>query len=104
MATRAEQFKAEQTRKGPPKPKKVARRPPAEVLDEGLGNDAPHHKRGTGHTKTRNLSEHAGKKASVALEDSATRPSRKSTRDSANRSKFESALRRREIIVSRSAD
>ncbi len=110
MATRAEQFRSqnERARRGAPKhPTKVPKRFPGEAATELIADALPPNqrkRRGIGHTATRNVSRHAGKKATFALEDSATKPSRKSTRKSANRSKFESALHRRAADRTESAD
>ncbi len=112
MATRAERFKAEVERSGvkrakkPVKPKTEAQTLEA-AAEEKKGKVAPkaaHAARGAGHTAERNASRHAEKKASFALEDSATKPSRKSTRKSANHAKPESALRKRAVTKARSAD
>jgi hypothetical protein len=110
MATRAEQFRAteERARRGAPKhpPKEPKRYPGHEATEQIAASLDPNERkrRGIGHTATRNVSRHAEKKATVALDDSATKPSRKSTRKSANRSKFESALRRRSTIATSSSD
>ncbi len=93
MATRAERFKAEVERSGP----KKAAQPKRKVTEKS----APAKKAGRrtddkDHTATRNVSKSAAKKAEVALEDSESgRPSRKSTRSSANRAKPASNLTRR---------
>ncbi|HVJ17762.1 MAG TPA: hypothetical protein VM686_20210 [Polyangiaceae bacterium] len=79
MATKAERFRAEEQRARQKPKKKVA---PA---------------RKAGPT-------HLGKKASVKLETSATVPSRKSTRKSANRSMPSSNLERREARKRRSPE
>lgn len=80
MATKAEQFKSRQQRKG----KKAV----------------PARKKPPGHEEapiSRNESVAAGRKASFALEQSGPdRPSRKSTRGSTNRQKPDSNLKRRE--------
>jgi hypothetical protein len=93
MATKAERFKAETQRSGPKKPPQPKRRvtkdsPPDEV--EGRRVDDPKH------TASRTVSKRAGEKSEVAQEDSASgKPSRKSTRASANRGKPDSQLTRR---------
>jgi hypothetical protein len=93
MATRAERFKSdEQLKQRRPRASKSKKHFPGETLTP----DGPAKKRGVGHTATRNVSVHAQKKATFALDDSATTPPRKSTRKSANRSKADSNLRRRE--------
>jgi hypothetical protein len=59
-------------------------------------------KAGAGSTASRNQSKRAAKKGGATLEDSATgRPSRKSTRKSANRTKPTSNLQRRAIRKAR---
>jgi hypothetical protein len=102
MATRAELFraKAEQKNARPKHSKKTPKHFPGEVRTE----NGPVKKRGVGHTATRNVSRHAAKKATYALEDSATKPSRKSTRKSANRIKFEAPLHRRSIVEARTPE
>jgi hypothetical protein len=91
MATKAEQFRTLQQQRAakehaPAKAKTAAKKP--KPAAEGAG--AP------GGTAERNRSARAGRKATAALEDSATRPARKSTRGSANRGKTSSNLERRE--------
>jgi hypothetical protein len=84
MATRSQQFRAEaQRRKSAPKAK--SKRSPAPVREKG----------------TVRSDQHAGKKASYALEASAPdgRRSRKSTRGSANRMKTDATLTLRESLV-----
>ncbi len=97
MATKAEAFRSEAERSGPKKakkPKKPRRDTPVDTAKPGVSATA--RKAGGGSTADRNRSEKAAGKASVALEDSAReRPSRKSTRKSANRSKPDSNLARR---------
>jgi hypothetical protein len=66
MATRAEQFRYEAERAGPKRPKRV-----------------PHPARATAGS-ARSESAHAERKASYTLEDSAGRPSRKSSRKASN--------------------
>jgi hypothetical protein len=86
MATRAEQIRANQARKGPsPKAKKRHANKMAKLAKKG-----PRHANKT-----------AGRKASFALEAGVShgRPSRKSTRASANRSKEDSTLEIREEFV-----
>jgi len=81
MATKAERFVMEQQLSKPKKPKQPKRR------------HAP--KGAVQPTAARNRSSHAAKKATYALEDSATgRPSRRSSRRSANRAKPGSNLTR----------
>lgn len=69
MATKAEQFRYEQQRKGAKKPKTVKK---VRTRDDG-------------NTDTRNVRKRADGEATAALENSTSgRPSRKSTRKSAN--------------------
>lgn len=100
MSTKAELFRREQAEKKraktakAPKPKKAK----ASGVDTAArGVSATDKKRGTKagktHTAERNRSQHAGRKASVMLEDSQSgKPSRKSSRKSANRLKSASGL------------
>lgn len=92
MATKAQQFKAEQQRKTakPPKPKRQPRRrrDPVQVDTSQPGVSATDRKVGGGRSGTRNLSNRSEAKGGAKLEDSATgKPSRKSTRKSAGRVK-----------------
>lgn len=98
MATKAETFRSKTARSGPKKPKKPARpRRDTPVDTAKPGVSATDRKAGKGgSTADRNRSKKAAGKAGAALEGSATgRPSRKSTRKSANRSKRDSNLARR---------
>lgn len=91
MMKKSEEFRRE-TLRPRPKAKKPKKAKPGGATKPAKAHQA----RGAGHTASRNRSEHAHRKASFALEDSATgRPSRKSSRASANRIKSDSALRRR---------
>ena len=97
MATKAEKARAATERSGPNK-KKRARKSPRNVPVDTANPETSASDRKAGGTSTaaRNRSKKAGRKAGVALEDSAeARPSRKSTRKSANRSKPDSNLARR---------
>lgn len=102
MATKAERFKAETERSG----KKKAPQPKRRVTEKS----APAKKAGrrtdeADHTATRNVSKRAADKAETTLEDSESgRPSRKSTRSSANRSKPASNLARRAVRSTRSPE
>lgn len=91
MATKAQQFKAQQTRTAkPPKPKRQPRRrrDPVQVDTSEPGVSATDRKVGGGRSGTRNLSNSAGAKGGAKLEDSATgKASRKSTRKSSGRIK-----------------
>lgn len=89
MSTKAERFRWEQERAKPDKPKQAKRTRKVSAVDTALpGVSATS-------TAARNRSTHAAKKATYALEDSATgRPSRKSTRRAKNRAKPNSNLTR----------
>lgn len=96
MMRKAEQFRREALR-----PKARLRKPrrtaahALEPVEPGARETTK--RRGGGHTASRNVSVHAARKASFALEDSATgRPSRKSSRGSSNRAKPDSNLKRRQ--------
>jgi hypothetical protein len=84
MQRKAQVFKRAETRSKakPAKPKKKAR---VEKIRAGVG------------TARRNRSERAAKKALVMLEDSATTPSRKSTRKGKNRSRANQHLERQKL-------
>jgi hypothetical protein len=93
---KAEEFRRE-TLRPRPKKAKAKKKKPVTANTALPGVSATDKKRGAGHTLTRNRSQHADRKASFALEDSATgRPSRKSSRASANRTKTDNNLRRRQ--------
>ena len=96
MVTKADDFRREQQAKErkknakPKKPKKAKRR---NVDTADVGVSATDEKRGALHTADRNRSMHAERKASVVLEDSESgKPSRKSSRKSANRLKMAAGL------------
>ncbi|CAN5724282.1 hypothetical protein BH11MYX4_BH11MYX4_65690 [soil metagenome] len=97
MATKAQAARAKADRSGPKKaksPKRPRRDSPVDTAQPGVS--ATDRKAGGTSTAARNRSKRAGHKAGAALEDSAkARPSRKSTRKSANRSKRDSNLARR---------
>lgn len=96
MATKAEMARARQERSGPKKPKKPRRpRRDLDVDTSKPGVSATDRKAGAGSTAKRNLSKRAAKKGGASLEDSATKPSRKSTRRSSGRAKRSSNLERR---------
>ena len=103
MLRKSEEFRRAAQRHAKKKPK--ARKPKRPTADTSLpGVSATAKKRGMGHTESRNESRHADRKASFALEDSATgKPSRKSTRKSSNRSKSDSNLRQRQTRRTTSA-
>ena len=79
MATKAQSFRSRAQREAhPPKPPKKVRARRA----------APVQQLGVEHTAARNVSGHAGRRGGAALEDSANgKPSRKSTRASADHTK-----------------
>lgn len=83
MATKAEQFRYEQERAHP------RRSPPAEPR-------APKAPRPTDGSRRR--SDHAARKAGYALESGEGRPSRKSTRGSANRQKTDVQFRMKKRV------
>jgi hypothetical protein len=93
MATKAEEFRYWQERSGPKKPKRATRaRADAPVDTSRPGVSATDRRAGP-----RKPSARAGRKAVFALEESAARPSRKSTRKAANRQKtdVQARLKRR---------
>jgi hypothetical protein len=96
MATKAERFRAEQQRSGAKRKKARAKRRRDTPVDTAQpGTSATDRKAGGTSTAARNRSQHAAKKATYALEDSATgRPSRRSSRRAANRAKPGSNLTR----------
>jgi hypothetical protein len=95
MATKAERFLMEQQLAKPKKPKQPKRRRDTPVDTAKPGVSATDRKVGGGSTAARNRSAHAAKKATYALEDSATgKPSRRSSRRAANRAKPGSNLTR----------
>jgi len=80
MATKAERFKAAEERKGPK----------AEAKPKTRSEGPKHALRAPESTGARNVSKHASRKAAYDLEDtraSSARPSRKSTRKSADHTK-----------------
>ena len=101
MSTKAQRFREDEIQKkrqkGPKSQKatKKAKRAKRRVDTALPGVSATDNVIGGDHTAERNASAHAGKKAGVALEDSASgRPSRKSSRGSKNRQKASSTLER----------
>jgi hypothetical protein len=99
MATKAQQFKAEQQREArAPRTKKVRKRRDALVDTSLPGVSASDRKAGGGQSGERNKAERVNKKGGPKLENSATgKPSRKSTRGSQGRVKQASNLQRREV-------
>lgn len=88
MATKAERFRYEVERSGPKKPKQPRAPKRAEQPDTALPGVSA-----TSRRSGRTESIRAGKKAQYALEDSAGKPSRKSTRKASNRQKTDSQMR-----------
>ncbi len=103
MSTKAEKSRYRAERSGPGKPKKPKAPRRDKPVDTSLpGVSASARKVGPKGTAKRNRSEHAAGKAAYALENSATgKPSRKSTRASANRAKPTSNLKRRATRTTR---
>jgi hypothetical protein len=101
VATKAERAKArtqvERSRKRAADPRASAKRTQRSPAKSDAGA-----KYRTGTTATRNRTRRADRKASWVLEDSAKRPSRKSTRKASNRAKPDSNLRRRQMRRTRS--
>ena len=88
MATKAELFRYRQQRSKPDRPRRPPRRRRDVPVDTALpGVSATDRKVGNGSTGKRNISKSAAKKTPYMLEDSRTRPSRKSTRRGANKQK-----------------
>jgi hypothetical protein len=86
MATRAEMFKYFEERSGPKKPARVERDWPGAAHLPGVHPSDDRLRHGT--TASRNWSAHAAREAVYVLEDSPSgKPSKKSTRKSANRMK-----------------
>lgn len=88
MATKAEQFRYWTERSGPKKPKSPPRRRrdvPVDTSKPGVS--------ATGRRAGRRVeSQSAGKKATYVLEDSAKKPSRKSTRKASNRQRTDTKM------------
>jgi hypothetical protein len=97
MATRAEQARYLRERSGPKRPKSPPRPKRNIGVDTSLpGVSATDRKAGKGATAERNrLGEARARSSAYALENARERPSRKSTRKGANRSKPDSNLERR---------
>lgn len=89
MSTKAEEFRYWLERSGPKKPKRARKpRPGGGAAGPAQGTNATARKA----VRTKE-SLHAGRKAAYALEDSAGKPSRRSTRKSSNRQKTDSQTR-----------
>jgi hypothetical protein len=98
MTTKAQDFRYFSERTGPKKPKAPPRPRRDQPGDAEPG--AVSDRRGTG--VKRRASKAAGKKAVFALETSAGKPSRKSTRGAANRQKTDAKMRvKRRVSESR---
>jgi hypothetical protein len=93
MATKAEEFRYWQQRSGP----KKAKQPPRPRRDVAVDTSMPGASATNRRAGPRKAGIRAGKKAQFALELSAGKPSRKSTRKAANRQKndAQSRLKRR---------
>lgn len=89
MATKAEQFRYWSERSGPKKPKSPPRPRRDVTVDTSEPGVSATDRRGT----PGNVSRSAGRKAQYALERGAGRPSRKSTRKSANRQRADAKMR-----------
>ena len=90
MSTKAERFRYQTERSGPKRPKAPPRPRRNTDVDTSKAGVSASDKRAT---SPRNESSHAGRKAAYKLEESATKPSRKSTRRAANRVKTDSQMR-----------
>ena len=101
MATKAELFRYQAERSGPKRPKAPPKRPRNSPVDTALpGVSASDRKVGPRSTATRNASSRAARSAPYRLEDSRTgRPSRKSTRRSANRLKNDRKARAKRVTM-----
>jgi hypothetical protein len=96
MATKAELFRYRQQRSKPDRPRRPPRRRRDVPVDTALpGVSATDRKVGAGSTAARNRSRSAGAKTPYVLEDSRTRPSRKSTRRGANKQRQDVQLRKK---------
>ncbi len=89
MATKAERFRYWTERSGPKKPKS----PPRPRRDVPVGTSLPGASATDRKAGPRNESVRAGKKAAYALEATAGRPTRKSTRKSGNRQRNDAQMR-----------
>jgi hypothetical protein len=101
VATKAELFRYHAERSGPKRPKASPKLPRNSLVDTALpGVSASVRKVGAGSTAARNVSRRAARSAPYRLEDSGTgRPSRKSTRRSANRLKNDRKSRAKRIAA-----
>jgi hypothetical protein len=87
MATKAEEFRYWQERSGPKKPKSPPRPRRDAAVDTSLRGVSATERRGRSHPSAA-----AGKKAAFALEQSAGRPSRMSTRKATNRQRTDGKM------------
>jgi hypothetical protein len=94
MATKAELFRYYTERSGP----KKAKRPPRPRRDTVVDTSLPGVSASDRKAAPRKESPRAGKKATYALEDSAKRPSRRSTRKASNRQKTDAQMRAKRRI------
>jgi hypothetical protein len=90
MSTKAEDFRYWAERSGPKKPRQPARPKRNVPVDTSKPGVSATDRKGRA---PRNESSRAGKKAVYTLEETKGRPSRKSTRKSANRQKTDTAMR-----------
>ncbi len=96
MSTKAEDFRYEMERSGkkrPKQPPRVRRDLPVDTSKPGVSATDRHP------LLVHTPSEHAARKAAYALEVSATRPSRLSTRKGANRQKNDSQFRQKRTVA-----
>lgn len=101
MATRAEMFRYRQERMGPKRPKRPARRRRDFPVDTAKPGISATDKRARGNaTGMSNRSKAAGRKAAYELEERVGpgRPSRKSTRHSANKLKPDHLLWNKQLL------
>jgi hypothetical protein len=103
MATKAELFRYRLQRSKPDRPKRRPRRRRDTPVNTALpGTSATDRKVGAGATAARNRSRSAAAKTPYALEDSRTRPSRRSTRGGANKQRQDVQLRKKKLRAVRS--
>lgn len=96
MSTKAERFRYEQERSGkklPPQPRPVRRDSPVDTAMPGVSASDRHP------LMVHQPSKHAARKAPYALEVSAGRPSRRSTRKASNRQKHDSQYRQKALVA-----
>jgi len=96
MSTKAEEFRYQQERSGkklPKQPRPIRRDSPVDTSKPGVSATDRHP------LMVHTPSEHAARKAAYALEVSAGRPSRMSTRKAANRQKNDSQFRQKAQVA-----